>query len=48
VFAPGPQPEEISQIAAKLRQAAGLPEQPTGVVANDGDGLLSKVKEKVS
>jgi Mn-containing catalase len=34
VFAPGPQPEEISEIAAKLRQAAGLPAKPSGVVAN--------------
>jgi Mn-containing catalase len=33
VFAPGPDPEEISQIAAKLRDAAGLPKQPTGNVA---------------
>jgi Mn-containing catalase len=32
-FAPGPEPEEIRQIAAKLRDAAGLPKQPTGAVA---------------
>jgi Mn-containing catalase len=38
VFAPGPEPEEIAEIAAKLRQAAGLPKQPTGVVANNGSG----------
>ena len=36
VFAPGPEPEEIAEIAAKLRQAAGLPKEPTGVVANNG------------
>ena len=48
VFAPGPQPEEISQIAARLREAAGLPEQPTGIVANDGDGMIGKVKDALS
>jgi len=35
VFAPGPDPKEIEQIAAKLRKAAGLPKKPTGQVAND-------------
>jgi Mn-containing catalase len=34
VFAPGPEPDEIEEIAAKLRSAAGLPKKPTGVVAN--------------
>ncbi|MBV9195149.1 MAG: manganese catalase family protein [Solirubrobacterales bacterium] len=48
VFAPGPEPEEISQIAARLRQAAGLPEQPTGVVANDGGGVIGKVKDALT
>jgi Mn-containing catalase len=38
VFAPGPEPEEIAEIAAKLRKSAGLPKAPTGVVANDGSG----------
>jgi Mn-containing catalase len=38
VFAPGPEPEEIAEIAAKLRKAAGLPKEPTGVVANNGSG----------
>jgi Mn-containing catalase len=33
VFAPGPEPEEIRQIAMRLREAAGLPKQPTGEVA---------------
>jgi len=33
VFAPDYAPEEISEIAKKLRQAADLPKQPTGVVA---------------
>jgi Mn-containing catalase len=34
VFAPGPEPGEIEEIAQKLREAAGLPKQPTGEVAN--------------
>jgi len=33
VFAPGPEPGEIEEIAQKLRQAAGLPKEPTGDVA---------------
>jgi Mn-containing catalase len=35
VFAPGPEPQEIEEIAAKLRDAADLPKNPTGLVAND-------------
>jgi Mn-containing catalase len=35
VFAPGPDPEMIAEVAAKLRKAAGLPAKPTGTVAND-------------
>jgi Mn-containing catalase len=34
VFAPDYEPEEIAEIATKLRQAAGLPKEPTGEVAN--------------
>jgi Mn-containing catalase len=34
VFAPDYAPEEIAEIAVKLRQAAGLPKEPTGAVAN--------------
>jgi len=34
VFAPGYAPEEIEQIAARLRKDAGLPAAPSGVVAN--------------
>lgn len=33
VFAPGPDPSEIAEIAKKLRKAAGLPDKPTGTVA---------------
>jgi Mn-containing catalase len=48
VFAPAPEPEEIAQIATKLRQAAGLPKEPTGLVANNGKGVIGKVKDAVS
>jgi Mn-containing catalase len=33
VFAPDYAPEEIAEIAKKLRQSAGLPKEPTGAVA---------------
>jgi Mn-containing catalase len=36
VFAPGPDPAFVSEVAARLRKAAGLPSAPTGVVANNG------------
>jgi Mn-containing catalase len=36
VFAPGPEAGEIEEIAQKLREAAGLPKEPTGEVANPG------------
>jgi len=48
VFTPDYAPEEIAQIAEKLRQAAGLPKEPTGIVANNGQGLVDKVKDKVT
>src|SRR5919112_1955634 len=48
VFAPDYAPEEIAQIAEKLRLAAGRPKEPTGVVANNGQGLVGKVKDKVT
>jgi Mn-containing catalase len=34
VFAPGPEPGEIEEVAQKLRQAAGMPKKPTGEVAD--------------
>jgi Mn-containing catalase len=34
VFAPDYEPEEIAEIATKLRQRAGLPKEPTGLVAD--------------
>jgi Mn-containing catalase len=48
VFAPDYAPEEISAIAEKLREAAGLPKEPTGVVANDGESVVDKLKNKVT
>jgi Mn-containing catalase len=48
VFAPDYAPEEIAEIAQKLRKAAGLPDHVTGIVANDDGGLIDKVKEKLS
>jgi Mn-containing catalase len=48
VFAPDYAPEEIAEIAQKLRKAAGLPDHVTGIVANDGNGLIDKVKQKLS
>src|ERR1700754_2893510 len=49
VFAPGPDPEMLAEVSAKLRKAAGLPAKPTGVVANNGDGkgVVEKVKDTV-
>jgi Mn-containing catalase len=48
VFAPDYAPEEIAEIAQKLRKAAGLPDKVTGIVANDGNGLVGRVKDKIS
>ena len=48
VFAPDYAPEEIAEIAQKLRKAAGLPDKVTGIVANNGKGVMDKVKEAVS
>ena len=36
VFAPDYAPEEIAEIAQKLRKQAGLPDEPTGEVADGG------------
>jgi Mn-containing catalase len=50
VFAPDYSAEEIAEIARKLRAQAGLSDEPTGVVANDGNGrgVVEKVKDAVS
>jgi Mn-containing catalase len=47
-FAPDYAPEEIAEIAKKLRQDAGLSDEPTGVVANDGNGVVEKLVDKVT
>jgi Mn-containing catalase len=49
VFAPDYAPEEIAEIAQKLRKAAGLPDEPLGEVANPGNGnIVSKVTDKLT
>jgi Mn-containing catalase len=51
VFAPDYAPEEIKEIAQKLRKKAGLPDTPLGEVASSdsgGNGLVDKVKSKVT
>jgi Mn-containing catalase len=49
VFAPDYAPEEIAAIARKLRQAAGLPDEPLGEVANPGNGsVIGKVADKLT
>ena len=48
VFAPDYAPEEIAEIAQKLRKAAGLPDEPIGEFANGGDGVMGKVKDKLT
>jgi Mn-containing catalase len=51
VFAPDYAPEEIAEIAQKLRKRAGLPDEPTGAVSHPGawqalrGGPLDKVAE---
>jgi Mn-containing catalase len=42
VFAPDYAPEEIKEIAQKLRKQAGLPDEPTGEVANGGKRAKAK------
>jgi Mn-containing catalase len=48
VFAPDYAPEEITEIAQKLRKAAGLPDEVTGEVATGNGGVLGKVKDKLT
>jgi Mn-containing catalase len=58
VFAPGPEAGEIEEIAAKLRESAGLSKEPTGVVAQNADGssnghangagVMDKVKDAIN
>src|SRR3954465_9669129 len=48
VFAPSYSPEEIAEIARKLRESADLPNEPTGRVASDGGGLIGRVTDKLT
>ena len=46
VFAPDYAPEEIAEIAQKLRKAAGLPDKVTGIIANENGGANAKGRKK--
>jgi Mn-containing catalase len=48
VFAPDYAPEEIAEIAAKLRKQAGLPKEPTGEIANGSSRSSSRAKPKTT
>jgi Mn-containing catalase len=47
VFAPDYAPEEIAEIARKLRKQAGLPDEPLAEVANSPSGIVDTIKDKV-
>lgn len=47
VFAPDYAPEEIAEIAARLREASGLSREPTGKVAGDSEGIMGRVADKL-
>jgi Mn-containing catalase len=47
VFAPDYEPEEIAEIAQRLRKEAGLPDQPTAEVA-EPQSTMGKVAEKLT
>jgi Mn-containing catalase len=47
VFAPDYAPEDIAEIAQKLRKAAGF-DEPTGKVANEPEGVMDKLKDVVA
>src|SRR3954451_5397556 len=48
IYSPDYHPGEIAEIAARLRSEAGLPEQPTGVVADSGNGVMGAIKDKLT
>jgi Mn-containing catalase len=48
VFAPSYAPEEIVEIAQKLRKKAGLPDEPTGEVSEESHTLVSSLLGKVT
>jgi Mn-containing catalase len=47
VFAPDYAPEEIAEIAQKLRKKAGLPNEPTGLVSEESQELVGALTSKV-
>jgi Mn-containing catalase len=48
VFAPDYAPEEVSEIATKLRERAGLPKEPTGLVADLAEATKRTTKKASS
>src|SRR3954454_881207 len=48
VFAPDYEPEEIAEIAKRLRQQAGLSDEPTGDINLPQDGIVGKIADKVT
>ena len=46
VFAPDYAPEEISEIAQKLRKQAGLPDEPMGLVSEESADLMDALAAK--
>ena len=46
VFAPDYAPEEIAEIAQKLRKQAGLPDEPTGQVSEESSDLVAALSGK--
>jgi len=48
VFAPDYAPEDIAEIAQRLRKEAGLPDEPEAEVANLNEGVVDKVKDKLT
>jgi len=46
VFAPDYAPEEISEIAQKLRKQAGLPDEPLGLVSEESADLMDTLAAK--
>jgi Mn-containing catalase len=47
VFAPDYAPEEIAEIAQRLRKQAGLPDEPLGEVVPSEPGIAKKVVDKI-
>jgi Mn-containing catalase len=47
VFAPDYAPEEIAEIAQKLRKKAGFPDEPTGLVSEESQELMGALTSKV-